>query len=31
MEGESGVTRTIIHEVDSWEIHGDQMEGGSTV
>ena len=26
MEGESGVTRTIIDEPHSWEIEGDQME-----
>ena len=27
MEGESGVTRSIIDEVNSWEIQRDQMEG----
>ena len=27
MEGESGVTRSIIDELDSWDIQGDQMEG----
>ena len=26
MEGESGVTRSIIDELDSWDIQGDQME-----
>ena len=31
MEGESGVTGTIIHEVHSSDIQGDQMEGGSGV
>ena len=27
MQGESGVTRSIIHELQSWDIQGDQMEG----
>ena len=27
MEGESGVTGSIIHELHSWNIQGDQMEG----
>ena len=27
MEGESGVTRSIIDELHSWDIQGDQMEG----
>ena len=26
MEGESGVTRSIIDELDSWDLHGDQTE-----
>ena len=26
MEGESGATRTIIHELNSWDIQGEQME-----
>ena len=26
MEGESGVTRSIIHEHHSWDIQGDEME-----
>ena len=32
MEGESDVTRSIIDEVHSWDIQGDQMEsyGGVT-
>ena len=29
MEGESGVTRSIIDQLYSWDIHGDQMEGES--
>ena len=29
MQGESGVTRSIIAEIDSSDIQGDQMEGGS--
>ena len=31
MEGESGVTRSIINELPSWDIQGDQMEGESGV
>ena len=31
MEGESGVTRSIIDGLHSWDIHGDQMEGESGV
>ena len=31
MEGESGVTRSIIGEVHCWDIEGDQMEGESNV
>ena len=31
MEGESGVTRSIIEEVHSWDIQGDQKEGVSGV
>ena len=27
MEGESRVTRSIIDELQSWDIQGDQMEG----
>ena len=27
MEGESGVTRSIIHEIRFWYIQGYQMEG----
>ena len=32
MEGESGVTRSIIDGIHSWNIQGDQMEdeGGVT-
>ena len=29
MEGENGVTRSIIDEIHSSDIHGDQMEGES--
>ena len=29
MEGESGVTRSIIDELLSWDIQRDQMEGES--
>ena len=29
MEGESGVTRSIIAELHSWDIQRDQMEGES--
>ena len=31
MEGESGVTRSIIDDLHSWDIQGDQMEGVSDV
>ena len=31
MEGESGVTRSIIDELLSWDSQGDQMEGESIV
>ena len=31
MEGESGVTRSLIDEVHSWDIQRDQMEGESGV
>ena len=31
MSGESGVTQSIIHELHSSEIQGDQMEGESRV
>ena len=31
MEGESGVTRSVIDELHSWDIHGDQMEAESDV
>ena len=31
MEGESGVTRSIIDEIDSSDIQGKKMEGGSGV
>ena len=31
MEGESGVTRSIIDELHSWDIQGDQMEGENGV
>ena len=31
MEGESGVTRNVIDEVNSWDIQRDQMEGESGV
>ena len=31
MAAESGVTRSIIDEIHSWDIHGDQMEGESGV
>ena len=30
-EGESGVTRSVIDEVHSWGIHGDQMACESSV
>ena len=31
MEGGSGVTRSIIEEIHSWDIHGEHMEGESGV
>ena len=31
MEAESGVTRSIIDELHSWDIQGNQMEGESGV
>ena len=31
MEGESGVTRRIIDELQSWDIQRDRMEGQSGV
>ena len=31
MKGGSGVTRSIIDELQSWDIEGDQMEGESGV
>ena len=31
MEDESGVTRSIIDELHSSDIQGDQMEGGTSV
>ena len=31
MEGESVVSRSIIYELRSWDIQGDQMEGESGV
>ena len=31
MEGEGGVTGTIIDELHSWDIQGDQIEGESDV
>ena len=31
MEGESGVTQSIIDAIHSWDIQGDQMEGESCV
>ena len=31
MEGENGVARSIIDEVNSWDIQQDQMEGQSGV
>ena len=31
MEGEGGVTRTIIDELHSWDIQREQMEGESGV
>ena len=31
MEAENGVTRSIIDEIDSWDIQGDQKEDESGV
>ena len=31
MEGESAVSRSIIDELHSWDIEGDQREGESRV
>ena len=31
MEGESGITRSIIDDLDSWDIQGYQMESESGV
>ena len=31
MERENGVTRSIIDEINSWDIQGDQMESESGV
>ena len=31
MEGETGNTRIINDELHSWNIRGDQVEGGSVV
>ena len=31
MEGESGVTRSVIDELQSWDIQGDEMEGESGI
>ena len=31
MEGKSCVTRSIIDELQSWDMQGGQMEGGSGV
>ena len=31
MEGESGVTQSIIDALHSWDIQGDQIESGSGV
>ena len=31
MEGESGVTRSIIDELRSWDIEGDEIAGESGV
>ena len=31
MEGEIGVTRSIIDELHSWDVQGDQMEGEGDV
>ena len=31
MEGETGVTRSIIDDIHAWDIERDQMEGESCV
>ena len=31
MEGEGGVTRSIIDQLHSWDIQGDQMEDEDVV
>ena len=31
MEGQSGATRNIVDELDSWDIERDQMEGETGV
>ena len=31
MEGESGVSQSIVDELHSWNIQGDQMEGEGMV
>ena len=31
MKGESGVTRSLIDELDSWDTKGDQMESAGGV
>ena len=31
MEGEGGVTQSIIDELHSWDIQGNQMEGESGI
>ena len=31
MESEGGVTRSMIDELHSWDLQGDQMEGESGV
>ena len=31
MEGQSGVTRSIVDELHSWDIEGDEMEDESGV
>ena len=31
MEGENGVTLSIVDEIHSWDIQGDQVEGDTGV
>ena len=31
MEGETGVTRSLIDDIHAWDIERDQIEGGSCV